>query len=135
MKETSQILCLPFASRTTNTLRMFQSRAQTINRCGFLSLSTGVSRIFTNTQAHTHGDLLYHFGFLHTQYTDHNDLARPTPRWSIYLLHSNLPSGFDSSSFMPLWRCRGTTPCLSVRLSVHLSVLLVTKWHALQTSD
>ena len=57
----------------------------------------------------------------YTQYTHHNDLARPTPCWSIYLLHSNLPSGFDSSSFMPLWRCEGTTPCLWVRLSVRLS--------------
>lgn len=57
----------------------------------------------------------------YTQYTHHNDLARPTPCWSIYLLHSNLPLGFDSSSFMPLWHCRGTTPCLSAHLSVHLS--------------
>lgn len=53
-----------------------------------------------------------------TQYTHHNDLARATPCFSIYLLHNNLPLGFDSSLFMPLWRCKGTTPCLSVGLSV-----------------
>ena len=97
---------------------MFQSGAQTINRCGFLSLSTGVPHIFTNTQTHIQRLTVTLWLPPHTQYTHHNDLARPPPRWSVYLLHSNLPLGFDSSSFMPLWRCRGTTPCLSVHLSL-----------------
>lgn len=49
--------------------------------------------------------------------------------WSLYLLHSNLPLSFDSSSFMPLWHYRATTPCLSARPSVcPSSVLPVTAW-------
>lgn len=123
MKETLQILCLPVTSRTANTRRMFQSGAETINRCGFLSLSTGKPHIFTNTQTHIQRLTVPQWLPPYTQYTHHNDLARPTPCWGIYLLHSNLPLGFDNSSFMPLWRCRGTTPCLSVHLSIHLSVL------------
>ena len=88
----------------------------------------------TSSQIHKHTQRLTVPLWLppHTQYTHHNDLARPTPCWSVYLLHSNLPLGFDNSSFMPLWRCRGTTPCLSVHLSVHLSVLPVTQWHEWQ---
>lgn len=35
------------------TLRMFRSGPQTINRCGFLSLSTGVPHSFTNIPTHT----------------------------------------------------------------------------------
>lgn len=130
--ETLQILCLPITSRTANTRRMFQSGAQTINRCGSLSLSAGTPHILTNTQTHTQRLTVPLWLPPHTQYTHHNDLARPTPCWSVYLLHSNLPLGFDNSSFMPLWRCRGTTPCLSVHLSVHLSVLPVTQWHEWQ---
>lgn len=41
VKETSQIHCLPLPARAANTWSRFQSGAQTINRCGFLSLSAG----------------------------------------------------------------------------------------------
>lgn len=71
-------------------------------------------RTFTHMQTRSHRLAAPLWLPPYTQYTHHNDLAWPTPCWSIYLLHSNLPLGFDSSSFMPLWDCKGTTPCLCV---------------------
>lgn len=54
-------------SRKTNTPKLFQSGAWTINIREFLSLSIGTAHFFANIQTHT--DLLNHCGFLHTHNT------------------------------------------------------------------
>lgn len=87
MKETSQIHCLPLPARAANTWRSFQSGAQTINRCGFLSLSAGSAWILTNTQTYQRR-LAAPLWLPHTQCSHRDELAGPAPRCSISSIYS-----------------------------------------------
>lgn len=54
-----------------------------------------------------------------TQYTHHNDLARPTPCCSIYLLHNNLPLGLTAHCLCHCGVARAPLPvCRLVCLSL-----------------
>lgn len=111
--------CLPISARAANTWKWFQSGAQTINRCGSLSLSTGSD---SSRQIHKHisGASLHHCGFhVHNRAT--------TMSWQAGASRLFTPQHFSlwfgrliSSAGPPL------PVCLSARLSAQVTAVNIT---------
>lgn len=83
-----------------------ESRLLTSANCSHKSVQT-----HTHTNAHTRTCITVVASFIHTIHPPQWP-GKASPAQSTYLLHSNLAFGFDSSSFMPLWLLRGTTPSM-----------------------
>lgn len=130
-----------WASRTTSTQRTFQSGAQAINKCGLLSLSTGTTQSCMDThkhrrphaRAHTHTERLASPLWLppSTQYTHHNDLARPPPHIAYIYSTAIYPLALTTHRLCHCGFFSGTTPYASA----HLPGLPVTHWTQRHTDD
>lgn len=109
-------------SRKTNTPKLFQSGAWTINIREFLSLSIGTAHFFANIQTHT--DLLNHCGFLHTHNTP-TTMTWQGLHWAGAYIYSTAiyPWALTAHRLCHCGVAGAPLPvCLSICHSVHLPV-------------
>lgn len=109
-------------SRKTNTPKLFQSGAWTINIREFLSLSIGTAHFFANIQTHT--DLLNHCGFLHTHNTP-TTMTWQGLHWAGAYIYSTAiyPWALTAHRLCHCGVAGAPLPvCLSICRSVHLPV-------------